>query len=281
MIIPLSHYCPALIHIIPWSYPAISRWANLWPASLLRLAGCAIGIGGVFLFPGTKKWVPYGIAMHWFSWEHWTRNPPCFRKKTMVSRDFCKKTNPLNPPSCMKLDGSILRLNWKQGWSWHLGYPQKLDAVMQEKEIFPFLERCLGLFFASYVHLSEFLAGLRYSVIDDILKKKWAPDCMAQIQLIAEQFAGDRLQHWYNMASVVNFLRKKNMGKADHPRRRWWPWRLDLLMCCLKCQTWRCYWWRLFTAKRHRLVAVGQRSMQGQQVWSNSQWTSGKRMKKS
>lgn len=44
---------------------------------------------------------------------------------------------------------------------------------------------------------------------------------MAQIQLIAEQFAGDRLQHWYNMASVVNFLHKKNMGKADHPRRRW------------------------------------------------------------
>ena len=69
----------------------------------------------------------------------------------MVSRDFCKKTNPLNPPSFMKLDGSILRLNRKQGWSWHLGYPQKLDAVMQEKDVFPFLERCLGLIFLPHM----------------------------------------------------------------------------------------------------------------------------------
>jgi hypothetical protein len=29
--------------------------------------------------------------MHWFSWEHWTRNPPCFRKKLWFLVIFARK----------------------------------------------------------------------------------------------------------------------------------------------------------------------------------------------
>lgn len=153
--------------------------------------------------------------MHWFSWKHWTRNPPCFRKKNYGFSWFLQENQSIEPPQFHEIGWFDSKIELKTRMVLASWVPSKIGCCDARERHLSVSRTLLGpYFFASHVHLSEFLAGLRYSVIDDILKKKWAPDCMAQIQLIAEQFAGDRLQHWYNMASVVNFPRKKKIGKS-------------------------------------------------------------------